>query len=136
MVQRLVSMRPWLPEIPGRNRGLLFLGEARTNPTPRPPINAEFLLHLLMSPEECDGLVGDLEERFNNLVPRIGQRLASIWYTKQVVTSLLPLCMAAFRRLGSSGIVSVVTLVLWLVGMGAVADELKQVFNRRYRKRR
>jgi hypothetical protein len=88
VVQRLVSMRPWLPEIPGRNRGLLFLGEARTNPTPRPPINAEFLLHLLMSPEECDGLVGDLEERFNNLVPRIGQRLASIWYTKQVVTSL------------------------------------------------
>jgi hypothetical protein len=60
----------------------------------KPPIDAEFLFHLFMSPENCDSLVGDLEERYRLICKKFGRRRADFWYWSQTVRSLGPIVWA------------------------------------------
>jgi hypothetical protein len=58
---------------------------------PRPPLNAEFVLHLLLKKEEQDAVIGDLLERYANKYKRLGKSRADIWFYTEVGRSLWPL---------------------------------------------
>lgn len=72
----------------------------------RTPINAEFLLYVFMSPEHCDALVGDLEERHRLIRKKFGQRRANFWYWTQVFVSLRPIIWAWVKKV--SGVVAMI----------------------------
>lgn len=67
----------------------------------RPPVNAEYVLHLLLRKDERDVLIGDLIEDYGTLVERFNKRRADIWFYKQVAGSLLPLLRRALLRIGA-----------------------------------
>jgi hypothetical protein len=94
-------------------------------------VSAEFFLHLFLSEERCDNLVGDLDERYAKKVARLGERRTAWWYRKQVFTSVWPLFRDWVRRGGSAAILNVLAFGLRLFGQGAVADELKKALGKR-----
>jgi hypothetical protein len=96
----------------------------------RPPGNAELLLHLFLSPASSESLVGDLDERFVKLERRLGRRCASIWYWKQIATSIWPLCRDSLRRVGSSAAAGIFSVALRVIGLGSVADQWKRALKR------
>jgi hypothetical protein len=63
-----------------------------------PPINAEFLFHLMMSPQNADALAGDLQERYKHLYKKFGRRRAKFWYWFQTFISLRPIIWAANKK--------------------------------------
>jgi hypothetical protein len=63
-----------------------------------PPLNAEFLFYLFMTPQDCDALVGDLEERYKLIHKRFGRRRANFWYWTQAVTSVGPIVWAWAKK--------------------------------------
>jgi hypothetical protein len=67
---------------------------------PRPPVNAEFILHLLLKREEQDAVIGDLLERYVKKHKRLGKRRADIWFYMEVARSLWPLA----KRSGAKAI--------------------------------
>jgi hypothetical protein len=72
----------------------------------RPPVNAEYVLHLVLGKEEREVIIGDLVEEYGRIMQRFGQGHADIWFYKQVILSVWPLLrravarVAAFVRLG------------------------------------
>jgi hypothetical protein len=68
---------------------------------PRPPFNAEYLLHIFLKKNERDGVIGDLVESYGRLVCRFGKRYADIWFYKQVFGSLSPLLRQQILRIGA-----------------------------------
>jgi hypothetical protein len=64
-----------------------------------PPINAEFLFYLFMTPQNCDAIVGDFEERYKIIYGKFGRRRANFWYWLQVVISLRPIIATAMKKL-------------------------------------
>jgi len=70
----------------------------RTRKVPRPPLNAEFLFYLFMTPQNCNALVGDLEERFKLIHKKFGRRRANFWYWTQTVMSVGPIIFAATKK--------------------------------------
>jgi hypothetical protein len=62
-----------------------------------PPLNAEFLFYLFMTSQNCDALVGDLEERYKLIRKKFGKRRADFWYWTMAVRSLGPIVWAAAK---------------------------------------
>jgi len=60
-------------------------------PSPKPPTNAEYLLHLFLRGDERDALIGDLIERYVGKHERFGERRAKVWFYSEVLRSLWPL---------------------------------------------
>lgn len=58
-----------------------------------------YLLYLFLSRQERDGLLGDLEEGYQEVHARFGTWAARVWYWKQVLTSLWPLLLRAASTL-------------------------------------
>jgi hypothetical protein len=58
---------------------------------PQPPVNAEFLLHLLLREEEQEAFIGCLVERYGQKFERFGKRRADIWFCAEVARSIWPL---------------------------------------------
>ncbi len=98
--------------------------QTTTDERPRPPLNAEFVLHLLLPDDRVDDVVGDLEERFHQKVDRLGVRHARLWYYKQIASSLWPYAKAAAKRLSSGATVKLIAFILRLTGQSSIADEL------------
>jgi hypothetical protein len=95
------------------------------NPTIRrqpvsPPLNAEFLFYLFMTPQNCDALVGDLEERFKLIHKRFGRRRANFWYWTQTVMSIWPIAWAWAKKASLKPIVAVVG---WAVAKGLLGHD-------------
>jgi hypothetical protein len=92
--------------------GVSVAGRTSNGTDIKPPLNAEFLLYLLMTPQNCDALVGDLEERYRTIRKRFGARRANFWYWVQVFTSVGPIIWAATKRLlkAVSGVAAVVEM--------------------------
>ena len=64
-----------------------------------PPLNAEFLFHFFMSPQNVDAILGDLEERYRFLLQTFsGRRRANFWYWFQTFISLRPIVWAAVKK--------------------------------------
>lgn len=64
----------------------------------RPPQFAEYLLYLLLSKKEREHLIGDLEEDYLLVYTKFGQQQARFFYYCQVIRSLGPLFLRAFKR--------------------------------------
>ena len=56
----------------------------------RPPINAEYALHLFLTKEEQDAQIGDLIERYNQKVVRFGPRRADLWFYCEALRLVWP----------------------------------------------
>lgn len=73
----------------------LFSGQARSGPA-RPPIEALFLLDLLLSKADRKTVPGDLVEEFTTrILPTCGAKRARLWFWKQAVCTIAtrnPLC--------------------------------------------
>jgi hypothetical protein len=61
------------------------------------PRNAEFLFYLFLDPKTCDGLVGDLEERYKFIFDKFGKAKADFWYWSQAIGSTGPIVWAWFK---------------------------------------
>jgi hypothetical protein len=66
----------------------------------RPPVNGEFALHLLLSKDEHEGVIGDLIERYGQKCERFGSRRAKLWFYCEVLRSVWPLIRRALARAG------------------------------------
>jgi hypothetical protein len=77
-----------------------------------PPLSAVFLFYLFMTPQNCDALVGDLEERYKIICKKFGTRKADFWYWVQVITSVGPIVWAATKKLlkAVSGVAALVEM--------------------------
>lgn len=71
---------------------------------PQPPINAEFILHLLLRHDEHDALIGDMIERYGRKCARLGARRANLWFYAEVFWTALPLLKRALVK--ASGLVA------------------------------
>lgn len=71
---------------------------------PRPPLDAEFILHLLLRHDEHDALIGDLIERYGRKCARLGARRANLWFYAEVLWTALPLLKRALIK--ASGLVA------------------------------
>jgi len=68
------------------------------NSSTAPPLNAEFLFYLFLSPQNADAIVGDLEERYRFLNKKFGRHRANFWYWFQTFVSLRPIIWAAMKK--------------------------------------
>jgi hypothetical protein len=85
-----------------------------------PPLNAEFLFYLFMTPQNCDALVGDLEERYKLICKKFGRRRASFWFWTQTVMSLGPIVWVWAKKVSLKPVVAIVT---WAVAKGLVGND-------------
>src|ERR1017187_6067703 len=85
-----------------------------------PPPNAEFLFYLFMTPQNCDAIVGDLEERYKLIHKTFGRRRANFWYWTQTVLSLGPIVWAWTKRVVLKPVLAVVG---WAVAKGVVGHD-------------
>lgn len=76
---------------------------------PRPPLNAEFFLHLLLREEEQEALIGCLVEQYGRKFERLGKRRADLWFYAEVARSTWPLA----RRFAAKA-VKVAVLGEWI----------------------
>ena len=73
----------------------------KTQQIVRPPLNAEYVLYLLLSTDERDAVIGDLNEVYARIFQRFNKRRADIWYYKQIAGSLFPLIRRALLRIAT-----------------------------------
>jgi len=92
--------RETVEQIVRRNMGHALPPGQPLIPMARPPINAEYVLCLLLRKEEREVVVGDLIESYNEVLKRFDKRRADIWFYKQVTGSLFPLFRRAMLRIG------------------------------------
>jgi hypothetical protein len=67
---------------------------------PQPPLDAEFVLHLLLNKDEQDALIGDLIERYGRKCERLGVRRANLWFYAEVVRTAWPLVKRFVAKAG------------------------------------
>lgn len=84
------------------------------------PLNAEFLFHLFMTPQNCDALVGDLEERYKLIHKKFGRRRANFWYWTQTVKSLGPIIGAWGKKVAMKPALAIAG---WAVAKGLVGHD-------------
>jgi len=65
----------------------------------RPPLDAKYLFHVFLDRQNCDALVGDLEERYSLIRKEFGQRRADLWFWIQTIRSVGPMMWMAIRKL-------------------------------------
>ena len=74
---------------------------ARNPASNRPPLNAEYVLYLLLRNGEREAVIGDLVECYGQILRRFNKRRADVWFYKQVIGSLWPLLRRALLRIGA-----------------------------------
>lgn len=84
------------------------------------PMNAEFLFYLFMTPQNCDALVGDLEERYKKIHKKFGRHRANFWFWVQALRSLWPVLWAWTKRVSLKPVVAVIG---WAVAKGLIGHD-------------
>jgi hypothetical protein len=92
----------------------------RSTSSMKPPVNAEFLFYLFMTPQNCDALVGDLEERYKLIHRKFGRRRADFWYWTQAIWSLGPIVWAWAKQVSLKPVVAVVS---WAIAKGLIGHD-------------
>jgi hypothetical protein len=85
-----------------------------------PPLKASFLFYLLMTPQNCDALVGDLEERYSLIRKKFGRSRATFWYWFQTFISLRPIVCEAVKKTLMKPLIGVAA---WGVGRGLISHD-------------
>lgn len=80
---------------------IMVFDPIRFGTTIRPPLNAEYTLHLLLSKDERDAVIGDLIEDYGRILGRFGRVRADFWFYKQGLSLLWPLVRRAGLRIGT-----------------------------------
>src|SRR5688572_26746641 len=116
MFRYLVDIEQW------RESNRLLRRNSRRGKTAsaKPPINAEFMFHLFMTPQNCEAFVGDLEERYKLVRKKFGRRRRNLWYWTQTVASLAPIIWAWAKKVGMK---PVAALVACAVARGMVGND-------------
>ena len=83
-------------------------------------LNAEYLFYFFLTPQNCDALVGDLEERYKLIHRKFGRRRANFWYWTQTVNSLRPIVWAWAKKLSLR---PAMALIGWAVAKGFVGHD-------------
>lgn len=79
-----------------------YVWPPRPHQNTRPPINAEYLLHLILPRGERDFVIGDLIESYHDVLRRFDKKWrADIWFYKQVIGFLWPLFARAAMKIGA-----------------------------------
>jgi hypothetical protein len=78
----------------------------------RPPMKAEFLFYVFLSKNDCDAIVGDLEERFKLMRKKFGARKANLWYWIQATRSIGPIAWAWTKK---TVMKPVIGMIAWAV---------------------
>lgn len=60
----------------------------------RAPVNAKYLFYIFLDQNNCDAIVGDLEERYRIIRRKFGPRRATFWYWTQAIRSVGPIAWA------------------------------------------
>jgi hypothetical protein len=84
-----------------------------------PPANAEFLFYLFLDPQDCDALVGDLEERYKLIQKRFGALRANYWYWAQAIRSVGPIALGWGTKIAVKPVLGVIA---WAVGRNLVGN--------------
>lgn len=66
---------------------------------PALPFNITLVFRLVLSPAKCEVLIGDLQERYLQLLQSDGSQRATRWFCREVVHSLFSLAFDALKRL-------------------------------------
>jgi hypothetical protein len=86
----------------------------------RPPLNAEYLFYLFMTPQNCYAFVGDLEERYRLICRKFGRRRADFWYWTQTAMSLGPVVWAWAKKIVLKPVLGIAG---WAVAKGLVGHD-------------
>jgi hypothetical protein len=86
----------------------------------KPPETAEYVFYLFMTPQNCDALVGDLEERYKLIYKKFGRRRANFWYWTQTVISVGPIVWAWAKKVSLKPVIGLVT---WAVARGLLGHD-------------
>jgi hypothetical protein len=95
------------------NLGIAATGSGR-------PLNAEFLFYLFLDPQNCDAIVGDLEDRYKLIYAKFGSHRANFWYWTQAVRSVGPIVWAWAKKVSMKPFVAAVA---WAVARGLVGHD-------------
>jgi len=95
-------------------------------------MNAEFLFYLFLSPQNCDALVGDLEERYRAIHMKFGPRRANFWCWTEAIRSVGPIVWAWLRKLLMKPLL---TVLAWTAAKGIVdhsswSEEVLEIWRR------
>jgi hypothetical protein len=88
------------------SRRLKNSNEAPAAARVNPPFFAEWLITLLMPSRRADGLLGDLEEKFNRNVKARGLRQAQWLYLAEVLRSIFPILWTKAKKLGLIAVIA------------------------------
>jgi hypothetical protein len=122
--EKTVSTRNTLSYIPRSSSDSYFqkLFPFKKSKRIRPPVFAEYLLHLFLSKQDRDPFLGDMEQEFREIYQKFHARKANFWYYKQVLLSLWPLLCAARKNAMKIGLLGIVLefirqFVPWLMDL-------------------
>ena len=82
-----------------------------------PPLAAQFLFYYFLDAQNCDALVGDLEERYRIIRKKFGTGRANFWYWSQAIRSVGPIVWAWGKKVALKPVIGVVA---WAVARGLV----------------
>jgi hypothetical protein len=85
-----------------------------------PPINAEFLFYFFLDEQNCDALVGDLEERFKLMHKKFGKGKADFWYWTQAIRSVGPVMLAWMKKVSLKPVIGVIG---WAIAKGLLGHD-------------
>ena len=80
-----------------------------------PPLNAVFLFYLFMTRQNCDAIVGDLEQRYRIIHEKFGRRRANFWFWTQTVMSVGSVVWAGGKKVS---VKPVGALIAWALARG------------------
>jgi hypothetical protein len=83
------------------------------------PVGAEYLFYLFLDSTTCDGLVGDLNERYEVIIRKFGKFRADLWCWKEAFRSVGPVAWGWFKKLVMK---PAIALGSWMVGHGLLKD--------------
>ena len=86
-----------------------------------PPLNAEFLFYLFMTPQNCEAIVGDIEERYRIIHRKFGHRRATFWFWWQTVISLFSVALDWVRRIAGEYLDLLSDVIVHFVFLAAFA---------------
>ena len=116
-----IYIRGWFREPPADEPRAAVLLRADTNASAQiKPLNAEFLFYLFVDPQNCDALVGDLDERYKLIHKKFGRRRADFWYWTMAVRSLGPIVWAWGKQ---KALKPVLTIAGWAVAKGLIGHD-------------
>jgi hypothetical protein len=86
----------------------------------RPPVDAKYFLQFLMTHDNCEAILGDLQEQYEAIYSKGGLIQANLWYWTQVIRSVGPIALAWGKKAMMRPVIGVAA---WAVAKGFVGHD-------------